>query len=227
MATTSQPLAPASVIPFRPLSTSSRPAGPTEIVLDFSAPGQRAQPPRKRRGHVKSKLGCSACKNRRVKCNEARPVCAQCSRLGLKCTYIYLGNNSAQQQQQKLQRQHGNKQMLADQLTIQKAVGSSMSLENLELYHHFIHAAFPSTPMDGKEGYLKCTAMSLQVGKLLSACHKIPRRLLLFPTRLSRRAEAPSLCLSLTLNAVVAGLPCPCAVSACRYSSHRSYQREL
>jgi hypothetical protein len=182
MATTSQPLAPASVIPFRPLSTSSRPAGPTEIILDFSAPGQQAQPPLKRRSHVKSKLGCSTCKNRRVKCNEARPVCAQCSRLGLECTYIYLGINNAQQQQEKPRRQHENKQLLADQLTIRKAVGSSMSLENMELYHHFIHAAFPSTPMDGKEGYLKCTAMSLQVGKPLSACLKIPQQLLLFPT---------------------------------------------
>lgn len=41
----------------------------------------------KRKFHSKSRNGCSTCKRRRVKCDEARPVCNNCTKLSLECGY--------------------------------------------------------------------------------------------------------------------------------------------
>ncbi|RAL00790.1 Zn(II)2Cys6 transcription factor domain-containing protein [Aspergillus ibericus CBS 121593] len=43
--------------------------------------------PRLRRHHKKSRLGCSNCKLRRVKCDEAKPACKKCSWYGVVCSY--------------------------------------------------------------------------------------------------------------------------------------------
>ncbi|KAF2729138.1 hypothetical protein EJ04DRAFT_556316 [Polyplosphaeria fusca] len=40
-----------------------------------------------RRHHTKTRSGCSACKARRVKCDENRPVCKHCIRRGTECSY--------------------------------------------------------------------------------------------------------------------------------------------
>ncbi|PLB49614.1 C6 zinc finger domain protein [Aspergillus steynii IBT 23096] len=40
-----------------------------------------------RRPHRKSRHGCSACKRRRVKCDETRPVCTNCSKRSTECEY--------------------------------------------------------------------------------------------------------------------------------------------
>lgn len=41
----------------------------------------------KRKYHQKSRLGCSTCKKRRVKCDEARPICNKCQHMDLVCGY--------------------------------------------------------------------------------------------------------------------------------------------
>ncbi|AEO56092.1 hypothetical protein MYCTH_2116734 [Thermothelomyces thermophilus ATCC 42464] len=43
--------------------------------------------PRPRLYHTKSRTGCTRCRSRRVKCNEARPVCNNCHRHGVSCYY--------------------------------------------------------------------------------------------------------------------------------------------
>ncbi|KAF2174194.1 hypothetical protein M409DRAFT_62310 [Zasmidium cellare ATCC 36951] len=40
-----------------------------------------------RKSHVKSRLGCSQCKSRRVKCDEVRPTCGNCKRRQESCSY--------------------------------------------------------------------------------------------------------------------------------------------
>ncbi|KAL7914359.1 hypothetical protein GGI35DRAFT_439980 [Trichoderma velutinum] len=40
-----------------------------------------------RRSHVKSRNGCQACKRRRVKCDEFRPICRRCLFTGSECEY--------------------------------------------------------------------------------------------------------------------------------------------
>ncbi|KAL2846892.1 C6 zinc finger domain protein [Aspergillus pseudoustus] len=42
---------------------------------------------RHRARHQKSRLGCFPCKSRRVKCDEARPVCGSCSSRGEPCSF--------------------------------------------------------------------------------------------------------------------------------------------
>ncbi|KAL4738933.1 hypothetical protein BDV11DRAFT_127489 [Aspergillus similis] len=41
-----------------------------------------------RRTHRKSRHGCKACKQRRVKCDEARPVCSNCTQRQEDCEYV-------------------------------------------------------------------------------------------------------------------------------------------
>lgn len=40
------------------------------------------------RSHRKSKDGCRLCRSRRVKCDENKPECTRCKKLGVECTYI-------------------------------------------------------------------------------------------------------------------------------------------
>ena len=40
-----------------------------------------------RRTHKKSRAGCSRCKRRHIKCDEIRPICANCSIANLECEY--------------------------------------------------------------------------------------------------------------------------------------------
>ncbi|KAF2012732.1 hypothetical protein BU24DRAFT_453089 [Aaosphaeria arxii CBS 175.79] len=46
-----------------------------------------------RKGHRKSRHGCICCKSRRVKCDEARPSCANCIRFGIPCHFPNAGGN--------------------------------------------------------------------------------------------------------------------------------------
>ncbi|EME81492.1 uncharacterized protein MYCFIDRAFT_7098, partial [Pseudocercospora fijiensis CIRAD86] len=40
-----------------------------------------------RKSHVKSRLGCTQCKARRVKCDERHPTCSNCKRRQEECSY--------------------------------------------------------------------------------------------------------------------------------------------
>ncbi|UNI17098.1 hypothetical protein JDV02_003474 [Purpureocillium takamizusanense] len=41
-----------------------------------------------RKFHNKSKLGCKQCKTRRIKCDEARPLCRKCAHASLECSFL-------------------------------------------------------------------------------------------------------------------------------------------
>ncbi|KAH7111515.1 Upc2 protein [Dactylonectria estremocensis] len=41
-----------------------------------------------RRAHLKSRLGCRVCKQRKVKCDERKPVCDRCVTAGRRCSYL-------------------------------------------------------------------------------------------------------------------------------------------
>ncbi|PKX88999.1 Zn(II)2Cys6 transcription factor [Aspergillus novofumigatus IBT 16806] len=51
------------------------------------APNIQQARKRHRARHQKSRLGCFPCKSRRVKCDEARPVCGSCSSRGEPCSF--------------------------------------------------------------------------------------------------------------------------------------------
>jgi hypothetical protein len=72
------------------ISLHCLPAFPTDLRGLFSNPLHSqmtkvtARPPQTR---VRSFGGCSTCRSRKVKCDESRPLCGQCSRAGLVCGY--------------------------------------------------------------------------------------------------------------------------------------------
>lgn len=124
-------------------SDSSPPKGyksisPTNAV-DATASANRQLA--SRRGHLKSRLGCFNCKRRRVKCNELRPSCSSCSRLGLSCVYPTSPTASGSV----------------------RANPSVLSLEDLRFYHRFLTTAFPTLPLGDEKVWAQCTAMSHQV----------------------------------------------------------------
>ncbi|KAF3941359.1 hypothetical protein ABW19_dt0204718 [Dactylella cylindrospora] len=49
--------------------------------------GRGKQAFRHRKSHIKSKNGCFSCKDRRVKCDEAKPECQNCLKRSLRCEY--------------------------------------------------------------------------------------------------------------------------------------------
>ncbi|RAL04929.1 Zn(II)2Cys6 transcription factor domain-containing protein [Aspergillus ibericus CBS 121593] len=55
-----------------------------QSVLQLNPPERTFHP---RRAHRKSRAGCLKCKERRVKCDESKPHCLRCQKLGFDCTY--------------------------------------------------------------------------------------------------------------------------------------------
>ncbi|KAH6704254.1 hypothetical protein BKA61DRAFT_618217 [Leptodontidium sp. MPI-SDFR-AT-0119] len=51
-------------------------------------PGLELAPKRTRESTSKVRTGCSTCKARRVKCDEAKPICRRCAVGSRKCEYI-------------------------------------------------------------------------------------------------------------------------------------------
>ncbi|KAL1965612.1 hypothetical protein VTN77DRAFT_5289 [Rasamsonia byssochlamydoides] len=71
------------IAPKDEISPSTRtPAGSTAVntVTNLSVPPRARLPPR-------SRTGCWTCRSRKVKCDEIRPTCGQCARLGHVCDY--------------------------------------------------------------------------------------------------------------------------------------------
>ncbi|KAJ9230166.1 hypothetical protein C8Q69DRAFT_462722 [Paecilomyces variotii] len=63
-------------------------SGSQESTDPLSPSGPRPHIRLKQRvAHTKSRNGCFACKNRRVKCNEERPICGACSLRGDECIF--------------------------------------------------------------------------------------------------------------------------------------------
>ncbi|KAI1444552.1 hypothetical protein F5Y02DRAFT_389858 [Annulohypoxylon stygium] len=60
---------------------------PNAIILESHELNQEIHATKKRRSHRKSRTGCRNCKNRKVKCDEAKPVCGGCIRFALPCSF--------------------------------------------------------------------------------------------------------------------------------------------
>ncbi|PWY78481.1 hypothetical protein BO94DRAFT_522172 [Aspergillus sclerotioniger CBS 115572] len=64
-----------------------------QSVLQLNLPTDRTFHPR--RPHRKSRAGCVKCKERRVKCDESKPHCLRCQKLGFDCSYDADSKSSA------------------------------------------------------------------------------------------------------------------------------------
>lgn len=117
-----------------------------------NAVARKSSKPLSRRGHFKSRLGCFNCKRRRVKCNELRPACSPCCRLGLNCSYPTPASNSS-----------SSSSTSASSSLPPRAALSTLVLEDLRFYHQFILAAYPTLPLKAKDVWMQAAAMSHQV----------------------------------------------------------------
>lgn len=125
-----------------PLDDKATNAKPTE---------KRHRGPNSRKGHIKSRLGCFSCKRRRVKCNELRPSCTSCHRLGLRCEYPSQGLGSPAEA--------GN----ARAVTAPQSPLSGLNLEDLRFYHQFLTVGFPTIPLKASAAWNQAAAMSHEV----------------------------------------------------------------
>lgn len=139
-------------------SPSSEQASSTAMVRK---PGK----PLSRRGHFKSRLGCFNCKRRRVKCNEVRPFCSPCCRLGLNCSYPTPAPSSTPSSSSSafFSSSSSSSSFSPSSSLPPRAALSSIALEDLRFYHQFLLAAFPTLPLKAKDVWMDAAAMSHQV----------------------------------------------------------------
>ncbi|KAL6820212.1 hypothetical protein J3E69DRAFT_53022 [Trichoderma sp. SZMC 28015] len=120
---------------------------------------RKSNKPLSRRGHFKSRLGCFNCKRRRVKCNELRPSCSPCCRLGLNCSYPTPASSSSA----------SSSSTSSSSSLAPRAALSGIALEDLRFYHQFLLAAFPTLPLKAKDVWMDAAAMSHQYDYLAHA----------------------------------------------------------
>ncbi|CZS74423.1 unnamed protein product [Fusarium graminearum] len=104
-----------------------------------------------RKGHTKSRAGCSSCKRRRVKCDFVTPECGACCRLGLECEYL-------------------NKPGHQSTTTISKPLRTDpvmFDVNDLNFFRHFLFEAYPSLPIDGFTVWQQASQLSHQYDFLL------------------------------------------------------------
>ncbi|PTD01867.1 hypothetical protein HYE67_005931 [Fusarium culmorum] len=104
-----------------------------------------------RKGHTKSRAGCSSCKRRRVKCDLVTPECGACCRLGLECEYL-------------------NKPGHQTSTTISKPLRTDpvmFDVNDLNFFRHFLFEAYPSLPIDGFTVWQQASQLSHQYDFLL------------------------------------------------------------
>ncbi|KAL7783657.1 hypothetical protein V8C37DRAFT_406565 [Trichoderma ceciliae] len=110
---------------------------------------QQTQQQRKKHAklfHKKTRTGCQRCRARRVKCDESKPICNNCTRLDLDCGYGYPSapNSSQDDSTQSSTSPSGGDGLIDSDGVIQPAeTGSRRKLE-LELLYHYSTETGPS-----------------------------------------------------------------------------------
>ncbi|KAH7013519.1 hypothetical protein EDB80DRAFT_710198 [Ilyonectria destructans] len=100
------------------------------------APGTTKRRPIPRKGHTKSRGGCSSCKRRKVKCDEVSPECGPCLRLGLECEY---------QPKQRRSRAEPSTSVSRPLRT----TPAMFDVNDMNFFRHFLFEAYPPLPIDG------------------------------------------------------------------------------
>ncbi|KAK5987910.1 Sterol uptake control protein 2 [Cladobotryum mycophilum] len=113
-----------------------------------------------RKGHTKSRAGCSTCKRRKVKCDETKPECGPCLRLGLHCAY------NTQQLRDDDSGDSSTSTVLGRALRTDPL---QFDMDDMRFFHHFLFAAYPSLPIDGWQVWQYVSQMSHQYGFLVHA----------------------------------------------------------
>ncbi|KAK4147451.1 uncharacterized protein C8A04DRAFT_9004 [Dichotomopilus funicola] len=115
-----------------------------------------------RKGHTKSRRGCFNCKRRKVKCQENRPECSNCTRIGLGCEYpdapsrLYVAADSS----------------LAAVPSPHAPLQSTPTLftaSDMRFFHHFLVSAYPPLPIRGDDLWREIAPLSHNYDYLMHA----------------------------------------------------------
>lgn len=135
-------------------SAESGPA-PTTLRPEHSTPSseqgitRNRRRPVPRKGHTKSRKGCSTCKGRKVKCPENFPECSICQRLGLTCKWP-----------QAIKESNGLLSASPPPSRPLQTTPTTFSMEDLRFLQHFLFHAYPPLPLAGKMMWRDIVAMS-------------------------------------------------------------------
>ncbi|KAF2017229.1 hypothetical protein BU24DRAFT_448951 [Aaosphaeria arxii CBS 175.79] len=96
---------------------------------------------RKRKGHTKSRLGCTSCKQRKIKCPEQWPSCAHCVKKGTVCRYpkVFKAAQHDRIVGEMIKRQSPRQSVRLSDTPIYSA-------NDMRLFHHYIITAHPFIP---------------------------------------------------------------------------------
>lgn len=131
--------------------SASRPAA-SSVALPAApaAPAATKRRPIPRKGHTKSRAGCSNCKRRKVKCDEASPNCGSCGRLGLACEYGQSKSRSYGESSTSLTRSL-------------RSTPAAFDVDDMNFFRHFLFEAYPSLPIDGFSVWQVASRLSHEV----------------------------------------------------------------
>ncbi|KAL5335706.1 hypothetical protein BJX70DRAFT_410320 [Aspergillus crustosus] len=129
---------------------------------DFS--GGPTPPPRTnrvKRPHTKSRRGCFSCKNRRIKCQETKPSCANCIHKDLECVYPTEDRDRAralvvaERPQTRVQRDSSSQSPLrGSQSPLSQISSTPFTGDDLRFWHHFLVDARPHLPFGDEATWL-------------------------------------------------------------------------
>ncbi|KAH7203069.1 uncharacterized protein BKA55DRAFT_531232 [Fusarium redolens] len=102
------------------------------------APATARRRPIPRKGHTKSRAGCTNCKKRKVKCDEVIPECGPCRRLGLGCEYSRAGRDAV-----------AVTRAAPPAPTRALPAPGTFSMADLRFFQHFLVCAYPPLPIGG------------------------------------------------------------------------------
>ncbi|PMD37807.1 hypothetical protein L207DRAFT_464292 [Hyaloscypha variabilis F] len=128
-----------------------------DVNLSESEVDAHGEPVRHRRSRGKSKTGCEKCKERRVKCDEKRPSCWNCTKLGLHCNFIKDAqietardppNGSAPLQTSNKERSDQNLGILPQ--PVSSGIYPPLNMSHMHLFHHFSTVTSGTLAVDNK-----------------------------------------------------------------------------
>ncbi|KAK4160049.1 hypothetical protein QBC43DRAFT_293375 [Cladorrhinum sp. PSN259] len=158
--------------------TASEPTAGTPLPPADSNKIRRKPVPR--RGHTKSRRGCFNCKKRKVKCQETRPECEGCLRIGLVCEYPETEKSRALILSSASSSSSSSIPSSATpslwELELAKPPSAAMDStpttftpDDMRFFHHFLTTAFPPLPLGGDKIWMDVAAVSHQYDYLMHA----------------------------------------------------------
>lgn len=117
-----------------------------------------------RKGHTKSRRGCFNCKRRKVKCQESRPECSNCTRIGLDCEYP--DSRPRQWQSPLAAVVSSSLSEIPSPSTPLQATAVIFTPDDMRFFHHFLVTAYPPLPIQGDEMWKNVAPLAHSVSSL-------------------------------------------------------------